>query len=431
MTLDETAGISSRREMIRFFDGYSVERKNELDERRSTKALVKSHLLEVLGATEAGLPEVFAPAGLGLKRIDDALFQARQPSGEILGFLEPLSPRVVALYSVLKSEKLDPQVRSIVARSPSLDHVWLSGLTFSVLWEIVAKVSSPNRYARLVFTHESIFDVDHELVDPAIEHEQEAEDSEEPEAPTEEGIAIPEREAQADEGMPIRERRAARFGLVDRVRVVQEKLSALQHTYAPLLAISQLRFPSPVGRGGHDFYENGKVTNRSDSFRDHRTHLDFVTRIYERMLGRTEAEAWGAAHQRVGQAGTPLPGAPLIVRFEEPLRQEVFEQWIRSTFERPRNRFRLWSNPIRLGPRKVHVYGLDRHLWQPLFLELTAAGCTAVIPRGTCGNTIHRLVTNIQRYLDPAATAFLGEVPYRQVVEDASRGVQINHGLAD
>src|SRR5439155_4468591 len=104
MTLDETAGISSRREMIRFFDGYSVERKNELDERRSTKALVKSHLLEVLGATEAGLPEVFAPAGLGLKRIDDALFQARQPSGEILGFLEPLSPRVVALYSVLKSE---------------------------------------------------------------------------------------------------------------------------------------------------------------------------------------------------------------------------------------------------------------------------------------------------------------------------------------
>jgi hypothetical protein len=305
-----------------------------------------------------------------------------------------------------------------VARSPNLDHVWLSGLTFSVLWEIVANVSKPHRYARLVFTHDSILDVDQgALADPDIDEAEEI-------GPVEAG----------EDTQAILERRASTFRLVDRVRVVQDKLALLQGAYAPLRAISQLRFPSPVGRGGHDFYENGKVTNRSDSFRDHRTHLDFVTRIYERMLGRTEAEAWGASDRgrsATARARPHLPGAPLVVRFEERLRQEVFDQWIASTFGRPRNRFRLWGNPIRLGPAKVHVYGLDRHLWQPLFLELTASGCTAVLPRGTCGNTVHRLVTNIQRYLDPAAKAFLGDLPYRKVVEDASRGVQINHDLGD
>jgi hypothetical protein len=28
------------------------------------------------------------------------------------------------------------------------------------------------------------------------------------------------------------------------------------------------------------------------------------------------------------------------------------------------------------------VYDLDCHLWHPLFLELTARGCTAMMPKG-------------------------------------------------
>ena len=49
------------------------------------------------------------------------------------------------------------------------------------------------------------------------------------------------------------------------LQTVKESLSKLQADYAPLYAISQLRFPSPVGRGGHDFYHNGKVTNRNET----------------------------------------------------------------------------------------------------------------------------------------------------------------------
>jgi hypothetical protein len=72
----------------------------------------------------------------------------------------------------------------------------------------------------------------------------------------------------------------------------------------------------------------------------------------------------------------------------------------------------------------VHVYGLDRHLWQPLFLELTATGCVAIIPNGTCGNAVHRLVTNIQRYLDPGAIVHLGDQRYSAMVQEASTDVK-------
>jgi hypothetical protein len=285
--------------------------------------------------------------------------------------------------------------------------VWLSGLTFSVLWGLVTQLSRPHRFTRLVFTHESIFDIDSATSEPEEDEEELSEASGD------------------DDFEEVIERRATSFRLVDRIGVIQEKLGDLQRIYSPLYAISQLRFPSPVGRGGHDFYDNGRVTNRSESFRDHRNHLLFVVRIYEHLLKSTEEQAWYSIQESVGVPGQfrKIVGSPVVVRFQEPLSSSVFDYWIKATFERKRNRFRLWGHPIRLGPTKVHVYGVDRHLWQPLFLELTARGCTAIIPNGTCGNTVHRLVTNIQRYLDPGARAFIGDKPYREMVEESAQGV--------
>jgi hypothetical protein len=397
--------------MIRFFDGYAIERMEELDERKLKRPLVKTHLLELLDGDEArtpqGLQTILGRRGVRLEPLDEWLFLATDKQTGEIGFLERLRPRIVALYSTIRSDELGRWVRHLVLRSPELDHVWLSGLTFSVLWGLVTQLSRPHRFTRLVFTHESIFDIDSATSEPE-EYEEELS------------------EASGDDDFEeVIERRATSFRLVDRIGVIQEKLGDLQRIYSPLYAISQLRFPSPVGRGGHDFYDNGRVTNRSESFRDHRNHLLFVVRIYEHLLKSTEEQAWYSIQESVGVPGQfrKIVGSPVVVRFQEPLSSSVFDYWIKATFERKRNRFRLWGHPIRLGPTKVHVYGVDRHLWQPLFLELTARGCTAIIPNGTCGNTVHRLVTNIQRYLDPGARAFIGDKPYREMVEESAQGV--------
>jgi len=410
VTETDISHVRSRREMIRFLDGYSLERKEELDERRAKRPLVKTHLIEV--RREDQYQDLFGRRGWSLSPIDDGLFFVRDHGdGREIGFLESLRPRIAALYSTMESEPLSRFVKKLVASAPELDHVWLSGVTFNVLWNVVTRLSAPNRFARIVFTHDSVFEVDDEPQGSEAD-----EDTLEPPTETEDSDSVVER-------------RAASFKLVDRVSVVSAKLRDLQKLYSPLYAISQLRFPSAAGRGGHDFYDNGKVTNRSESFRDHRSHVLYVTRVYEQMLGRTEQHAWYSVTTSLKTHGEfrKIVGAPLVVRFAEPLNQPTFDHWVKSTFERPRNRFRLWGHPIRLGPTKVHVYGLDRHLWQPLFLELTAKGCMAIIPNGTCGNTVHRLVTNIQRFLDPGAQVYLGDQPYAQFVEEASVGIEYEY----
>ncbi|MBM3299271.1 MAG: hypothetical protein FJY85_04890 [Deltaproteobacteria bacterium] len=411
MTETTLQQIRDRHQIIRFFDGYAIKRMEELDERKLKRPLVKSQLLEILDGDEArtpqGLQAIFGRRQVRLDPLEGSLFLvADEQMGEI-GFLERLRPRIVTLYSTMKSVDLDRWIRHLILRSPELDHVWLSGLTFGVLWELVARLSRPHRFTRLVFTHDSIFDIDGASSELEEGEEETFQDSGE------------------EELEQVIERRATSFRLIDRVGVIQEKLEALQKLYSPLYAISQMRFPSPVGRGGHDFYDNGRVTNRSESFRDHRSHLLFVVRIYEQLLKSTEEQAWYSIQESVAVPGQfrKIVGAPVVIRFQEPLTPSVFDYWIAATFKRKRNRFRLWGHPIRLGPTKVHVYGVDRHLWQPLFLELTAKGCTAIIPNGTCGNTVHRLVTNIQRYLDPGAEAFIGDKPYKQMVEESTQGI--------
>lgn len=402
--------IKNRLEMIRFFDGYATERQGEINEQRLKRPLVKTQLMEVLNGSKdishEGLQSLFERRQMRLSPLEEGLFLVTDPQGGELGFLEQLRPRILALYSNLKTDELTRWARRIIMGSPELDYVWLSGLTFSELWKVVVQLSRSNRFTRLVFTHESIFDID------SAAHETE-EEQEEPADST------------GDELEEVVERRATSFRLVDRVGIIQERLEKLQELYSPLYAISQLRFPSPVGRGGHDFYDNGRVTNRSESFRDHRAHLLFVVRIYEKLLRATEDRVWYDVKDSVSMPGQfrKIVGAPVVVRFLEPLSPAVFNQWITGTFERKRNRFRLWGHPIRLGPTKVHVYGVDRHLWQPIFLELTARECIAIVPNGTCGNTVHRLVTNIQKYLDPGAIAYVGERPYTEMVRESASGV--------
>jgi len=409
----ELESINSREKMIRYFDGYSAERMEELDERKIKRPLVKSYMLEHVGDTDRqkGITELLSSIGKETQKIDENMYRVLE-NKEYMGFLEVLTPRYFVFYTLHHSEKADRWVRNMVLSSPDLDHVWLSGLTFDVLWRRVAQLSKPHRYVSLMFIHESIYQIDSEI--------QGNEDDEDKE------ISLSLEEGDLIE---VVERRASKFKLVDKVSIVSDKLSKLQNLYSPLYAISQLRFPSPVGRGGHDFYDNGKVTNRSGNFRDHRSHILYVQRIYDELMKMTEERAWYSIYkEKVTIPGQfqKLIGSPVTIKFDEKLSEATFNYWVKSTFGRLNNRFRLWGNPIILGPTKIQVYGVDKHLWKPIFLELTDEHLIAIVPKGTCGNTIHRLICNIQRYIDPAAKAYIGSEEYQAIVDKSSRGIKYN-----
>lgn len=403
----ELKPIDSRINMIRYFDGYSAERMEELDERKTKRPLVKSYMLEYAGEQnrKREITELIKDFGIAAQEIDKGLYRIFDPKEkEYMGFLEILNPRYFVFYTIHKSIKADKWIKSLVYNSSELDYVWLNGLTFNVLWKRVAQLSKPKRYVSILFVHDSIFQIDREM-------QEENEDEE---------ISLDDEEMEE-----IVERRASKFKMVDTIFTVKKRLTNLQKEYSPLYAISQLRFPSPIGRGGHDFYDNGKVTNRSGDFRDHRSHILYVNRIYDELMKATEDQAWYSTHKETvtfPRKFQKLIGAPVTIKFNEHLTKDTFVYWIESTFVRS-NRFRLWGNPIYLGPTKVHVYGVDRHLWKPIFLELTDKHLIAILPEGTCGNTIHRLICNIQRYIDPAAEAYIGDTDYTNIVDRSSMGV--------
>lgn len=406
--------IKTREQAMNSLEGYALERKEELDVKHVTKGLVKSYLLETVPSfsQEPDVELVFKNAGIHLDRIDETLYKVWDTKQDkYFGFLEKLIPRHPVLYTTEDVKDSDPWVRRLINTTHELDRLWISGWTFEKLWQKVLEINPGRRYGRLAFEYQSIFEVDGE----EIEEEEDVEELEEEEEP-EEKIEL------------YKERRASRVTMVNKLEFIQSRLPRLQEIYYPLYSISQLRFPA-AGRGGHDFYHNGKVTNRSDSFADHRAHLLYVLKIYKGATEDTEQKAWYSIEKTTLQVQgqfTTLHGAPVVMRFKEPLSAETFKNWITSTFQRKLNKFRLWGNPIFIGTKKVHVYGADRHLWQPIFLEITDKHVIAILPKGTCGNTIHRLVTNIQRYVDAGVDVWIGDQNYKELISNAAdkRGIK-------
>jgi len=399
VTLPQLGEVRDRFEVYRQLDGQVV-RRGVVPTASQRPPVVKSFLLEHVRPTAkrpATEPAVILQRlGLETRRIDETLLAVigtdvvpgdeSTAAPRVVGYLETYDPRFFAFYTTEKS--VDAQ--RLVTRwldSPELDHCWFNSRLLQRFWDKDVSSRGDRLYGRLVFRHESIFEM--------------------PDGDGEDEVPAGADDALDDEDSRPPERRKARFVMGDRIGEIRRSLDELQKHYSPLHALYALRFPSRTGRGGHDLYQNGQVTNRTHSFEEHRNMVRYLWRCYQTVLNTTEQAAWQSDEESVSLSGRTSRGVPLIVRFGQKLSPETFDRWVSCAFNK-RNRFRLWGQPLRLGPTKVHVYGADRHLWQPLSLELTAQGLTAILPKDTCGNTFHRLVTNIQHYVCPKIEAWLG-----------------------
>jgi len=409
--------IEDRFDIYRFFNGLSVDAKEGLDRRHTRVPLVKTFLLEHVACRGNGQPKpptcIFETLGAEVRMVDDSLMEltfdvldpdtktsVRRPTG----FLEQYDERFFAYYTCEDSVEAKKRVAKWI-QAPDLDYTWFSSPLLQVLWDRDVSNRGDERFTKLSFRHESIFDM--------------PEDFSSSEEPSEETVLDDVKEAMEDEESITEdrvevERRRARFEMGDRIGRIKRSLATLQENYEPLYALHALRLPSRIGRGGHDLFQTGQITNRTDSFEDHRNTVRYLYRIYKGVLDFTEKAAWHDI-TRAKTLHVGLKGVPLVVEFAEPLSEATFNRWVQRAFQK-RNRFKLWGDPIKLGPTKVHVYGADRHLWQPINLELTEKGVVAILPQGTCGNTFHRLVTNIQHYVSPKIQAWLGSESFDKVV---------------
>lgn len=403
-----------RFDVYRFFNGVSEEAKAGLDSRRTRIPLVKTFLLEHVAARTGRVPRspvaILQEVGAETQPLDEEFYVVRvwarrdeESRSELrtVGYVERYDERFFAYYTADAAEDARRLVERWVAHSAELDCTWFSSQFLHALWNRDVSRRGDERFGKMVFRHESVFDMPTDAVVVA-----EGDDGEES---VDEDI---------DEDRPEIERRTVRSEIKDRIGPIRRVLETLQETYLPLNSLYGLRIPSAVGRGSHDLYQEGRITNRADTFEDHRNMVRYLYRTYRTVLERTEESAWFAfeQHDPAVQTRSSHKGVPLIVEFKERLTTATFERWISLAF-RKRNAFRLWGNPIRLGPTKIHVYGADRHLWQPINLELTASRLVAILPKGTCGNTFHRLVANVQRYVCPKVDVWLGDTPFQELMD--------------
>jgi hypothetical protein len=413
MRLNAPDDAKDRFEIYRFFNGLAAEGKEGLDEGRTRIPLVKTFLIEHVSSTSGRTPkpaaDIFRNLGATVRPIDDTFFsvqthdekteaQPKRPTTK--GFVEQYDERFFAFYTIEPSVDARKLVRRWITQSPDLDSAWFSSPLLQTLWDRDVRNRGDHRFVKLTFKHESIF----EMPEDASQRNESDDDEE-------------ERESQGED-QPDLERRKARFEMGDRIGRIKVSLENLQRNYSPLYALFSLRFPSRTSHGSHDLFQHGQITNRSDSFEDHRNTVRYLYRAYKSVLKATEDVAWNTvqAPSREKPVGLNLKGVPLIVRFKEELSESTFNRWMSLAFQK-KNQFRLWGDPVRLGPTKIHVYGADRHLWQPINLEFTSNGIVAILPQGTCGNTFHRLVTNIQRYVCPNIETWIGSKPFQSLAD--------------
>jgi hypothetical protein len=410
MILSQTWG--TRDTVVQFLSEYAAETKVQIDEGKTSRALLKSYVFETFDldcAGEAGkhlaqvqVEDAFRGDKHDLQQIDEHMWVVNKVKNQSpVGFLERINDRFSVLYSIEKAQDADNYVNKLLRNSSILDSMWISGKMFDAFWKQIQQNHAGHRYIKMKFEFDALFDDLNLLQHRTYKHSADQYDV--------------EREV-------FDERRVTSISLVEELAGLGRKLEGVREFIIAFYSIGLLRFPSFSGSGGHDFYRNGKVTNRCDNFLDHRSQIFDVIQKYEKTTECLEDIAWLDIEKYTApdraELGTML-GTPIVFEFRTTLKESVFHNFISYVFPTGREPFRIIGDPIWVTSNKVHVYGMDLHLWQKVMLELTRERFIVILPRGTCGNTIHRLVTNVQRFIDPTVLVSIGSQSYDALIKQA------------
>ncbi len=402
--------LQSREEYVGHLEGFAVPAVDGRVEGKAPRKLVKTFMFETARHDHKvpDLTSVF-PAHVKLHRLDDTMCRVEDMAhdGEVIGLLESLDERHPVLYTTLAADESNRWVRQIVDPNPWLDRLWLSSPILFELWQYVQRTTPKHRYVRLGFEHEARYEAMEDLAG-----------SDEIDDVDDIGETDEDENSEDSEVTPgWVERRRSKVNLTERLSLLEASLPKLLKLYDPLHSLVHLQMPSG-GRGGHLLYHDGRATNRSDSFVEHRAAIAVVLEFYRNITEYAEDRLWVDTTD-AGAGGISMRGAPVTIRFSQSLSEATFNRFIEFGLQRRNSRLRIGGYLTRHGPTKVHLAAIDRHLWQPLLLEVTSKQLLGVLPRGTCGNTVHRLVTNVQRYIDPSVEVWLGSEPYHTAIADS------------
>ena len=232
----------------------------------STPTRIKTYMLET-ARYDRRVPDLdhLFPGDVHLHRLDDTLYRVEDGAlgGRVVGLIEALDPRHPVLYTTLPADRSDRWVRRAVDHIPWLDRLWLSSPILFDLWKYVQRTTPDHRYVRLGFEHEAWYETptDLDIADAEIDDEEHTSD--------ENGGDT----AQPDRTPPI-------HGVSHRAGLIARHRSCSRSWICTIPCTPWCSYRSPGGeRGGHRFHHDGRATNWSESFVEHRAMVDLVVRL--------------------------------------------------------------------------------------------------------------------------------------------------------
>lgn len=291
----------------------------------------------------------FGEAGMDVKRFADNLFLVT--GDEVVFAVDTLDSRFWQIYSTSLSEPIQRTLKRVVTRETKLDSAWIPK-------SILMGMDGTHRWLR------SSFESDDLLGDSS---------------PTRRWRARFEGDS-PDELLDIlgSDPRYARASAVAAIgSVVQEERLGTAHVFADW----QGNFT--IERG--DFNTGvSSVTRAAERYRSYVTTLE--RRHQLRFIPAEEAEH-----------GIVLEGDVAVIPFAEPIRD--IKQVVEGLFQ-AKEPFRLWAVPRQTDDDEWEANAVDLHVGQPLRLEISPLRVRVLLRDSTCGNTLARLLTNLQHRLD-------------------------------
>ena len=262
-------------------------------------------------------------------------------------------PRFLRLHSTAKSELLDDFVLGWTGKLPELDHAWFDD----------SFLDSCSKFGALRGI--------------AVEYNNQP-------------LASTDDEAEVDDEAleSIRLRQSGK---------AQKMLDLLRKSndFAQQSSLSMVRIKREEGTKSAtaEIRFNGRITGRGSSFIQHTELAECIIERYRTRVLEVE-NGFSLSARGVG-GGYRLTGQPIKVDMKPHIADlPAFCARLFSAI----NPFRLAGIPRRVGDDHFLVAAVDLHTGQTLRFELSPDRIIVFLPAGTCGNTLLRFVTNLQRH---------------------------------
>jgi len=146
----------------------------------------------------------------------------------------------------------------------------------------------------------------------------------------------------------------------------------------------------------------GRFAASGDSIEFHLQFVRMVVNRYRALVEACERRAitWTPFAQDGLDEGGHVDGGPIAIRFSTPILdlQAFLEVIFSSRFP-----YRLWGVP-ELVDGVAHVEAVDLHVGHRTRIDLGGTWMRVYLERGGCGNTVARLISNLQSSFDGALT---------------------------